>query len=64
MREFELDNPKKEFVFKASKKVEDNVDHDDEFDNVEENIVRILKKGIEKYKGKLCFKCFNCGRIA
>jgi hypothetical protein len=27
------------------------------------NFVRKLKKGTDKYKGKLPFKCFNCGKI-
>jgi hypothetical protein len=25
--------------------------------------MRKLKRGFEKYKGKLPFKCFNCGRV-
>jgi hypothetical protein len=32
-------------------------------DEIEEKIVKRLKKGSGKYKGKLPFKCFNCGRI-
>ena len=37
---------------------------DDEWDENEEvYIVRELKRGTRKYKGKLPFKCFNCGRI-
>ena len=27
------------------------------------NLVRKLKKGTGKYKGKIPFKCFNCGKI-
>jgi hypothetical protein len=27
------------------------------------NFIRKLKKGSGKYKGKLPFKCFNCGKI-
>ena len=27
------------------------------------NFVRKIKRGIGRYKGKLPFKCFNCGRI-
>jgi hypothetical protein len=25
--------------------------------------VRNLKRGFDKYKGKLPFQCFNCGRV-
>jgi hypothetical protein len=36
----------------------------DDSDNKEEaNFVRTLKRGIDKYKGKIPFKCFNCGRV-
>jgi len=27
------------------------------------NFIRKLKKGNSKYKGKVPFKCFNCGKI-
>ena len=37
---------------------------DDEWEEKEEaKFVRKFKRGIGKYKGKLPFKCFNCGRI-
>ena len=37
---------------------------DDDSDNEEEvNFVRKLKRGTVRYKGKLPFKCFECGRI-
>lgn len=59
----------REVAFKASKKTR-NKGHkeeetsDDEWDEPEEaNFVRKLKKGTGRYKGKLSFKCFNCGRI-
>jgi hypothetical protein len=29
----------------------------------DENFIKKLQKGSGKYKGKLPFKCFNCGRI-
>ena len=29
----------------------------------EANFVRKLKRGTDKFKGKLPFKCFNCGKI-
>ena len=32
-------------------------------DEIEAKFVKRLKKGSGKYKGKLPFKCFNCGRI-
>ena len=32
-------------------------------DEEEANFVRKLKRGQGKYKGKLPFKCFKCGRI-
>ena len=31
-------------------------------DVVEEKIVRRMKKGSGKYKGKIPFKCFKCGK--
>jgi hypothetical protein len=45
----------------ASFKVDKN--EDSESDEIEEKIVKRLRKGSRKYKGKLPFKCFNCGRI-
>jgi hypothetical protein len=47
----------KEASFKADK------NEDSELDEIEEKIVKRLKKGSGKYKGKLPFKCFNYGRI-
>jgi hypothetical protein len=47
----------RESSFKADK------NEDSEPDEIEEKIVKRLKKGSGKYKGKLSFKCFNCGRI-
>ena len=35
----------------------------DDSDEEEAHFVRKLKKGTKKYKGKLPFKCFNCGRV-
>ena len=32
-------------------------------DVIEEKFVRRLKKVSGKYKGKIPFKCFNCGKI-
>jgi hypothetical protein len=47
----------REASFKAYK------NEDSEPDEIEEKFVKRLKKGSGKYKGKLPFKCFNCGRI-
>jgi hypothetical protein len=47
----------KETSFKADKNT------DSELDDIEEKIVRRLKKGSGKYRGKLPFKCFNYGKI-
>jgi hypothetical protein len=47
----------REASFKADK------NEDSEPDEIEEKFVKRLKKGSGKYKGKLPFKCFNCGRI-
>jgi hypothetical protein len=62
----EQDNPprtsRKEATFKASKKTECKISDcsDNELDEEEANFVRKLKN---RYKGKLPFKCFNCGKI-
>jgi hypothetical protein len=48
----------REASFKADK------NEDSEPDEIEEKIVKRLKKGSGKYKGKLPFKCFKCGRIS
>jgi hypothetical protein len=45
----------------ASFKEDKNEDY--EPDEIETKFVRRLKKGSNKYKGKLPFKCFNCGKI-
>jgi transposase InsO family protein len=45
----------------ASFKADEN--EDSEPDEIEAKFVKRLKKGSGKYKGKLPFKCFNCGRI-
>jgi hypothetical protein len=46
-----------EALFKADK------NEDSKPDEIEAKFVRRLKKGSGKYKGKLPFKCFNCGKI-
>jgi hypothetical protein len=63
------ENPSKhEVTFKASKgtssKGHQTYDSsEEESDAEEENFVRRLKKGTGKYKGKLPFKCFDCGKV-
>lgn len=52
---------KREATFKVVKKEEAFGSHN-EFEEEETNFVRKLKKGLDKYKGKLPLKCFNCGR--
>jgi hypothetical protein len=47
----------REESFKAYK------NEDSEPDEIEAKFVKRLKKGSDKYKGKLPFKCFCCGRI-
>jgi hypothetical protein len=47
----------RESSFKADK------NEDSEPNEIEAKFVKRLKKGLGKYKGKLPFKCFNCGRI-
>ena len=58
----------KETTFKASKETKTK-DHKlsessiDELDEEEDFLIRKRKKGLDKYKGRLPFKCFSCGRI-
>ena len=47
----------REASFKADKHT------DSEVEEIEEKFVRRLKIGSRKYKGKLPFKCFNCGKV-
>jgi len=60
--------PKGEAAFKASKKtsnqkkISEPIPQDD-FDIEEANFIKKLQKGSGKYKGKLPFKCFDCGKI-
>lgn len=63
----------KEVAFKVVRKENDEVDKKykaiviafdhDETDEEESNFIRRLRRGSGKYKGKLPFKCFKCGRI-
>ena len=62
---------RKEAAFKVSKKTKKNNQtpkscsscSEDSYDEDESNFVRKLKRGTDKFKGKLPFKCFNCGKI-
>ena len=68
------ENPtRREVTFKVSKKTRNNkkitkscscsiCSHDSDDEEVT-NFVRKLKWGIDKYKCKLPFKCFKCGKI-
>lgn len=53
MREFGSNNHNKEVGFKATKKVGVDVDQDEDLDDVETLFVRRLKKGTNKYIGKI-----------
>lgn len=61
----EQDNPpitsRKEATFKESKRIECKVSDfsNNELDEEEANFFKKLKN---RYKGKLPFKCFNCGK--
>lgn len=49
---------------KADKKPKEELDDSCCESNEEEaKFVRKLKRGSGKYKGKLPFKCFNCGKV-
>jgi len=56
----------REVTFKAKKTTKAMLKHDEEetSDELEVNFVHNLKKGTRgKYRGKLPFKCFNCGVV-
>ena len=60
--------PKGEAAFKALKKIKNQkkkyqTSHHEESDVEEANLIKKLQKGSGKYKGKLPFKCFNCGKV-
>jgi hypothetical protein len=66
------ENPSgREASFKASKKNRKNMprskpcsnNSDDSYNEEESNFVRKMKRGTDKYKGKIPFKCFNCGKF-
>lgn len=66
MRTISVEPSKREASFNITKKGKEEVAHEeveDDLDIVVVNFVRKLKRGSGKYKGKLPFKCFNCGKI-
>lgn len=73
MRIAGVEPSKREVAFKAFKKGMDGAQKKDkvvvivldneENDEEEEKFMRRLRRGYGKYKGKLPFKCINCGRI-
>jgi len=68
MRTWQEKTSKGETTFKVSKgtKNHEHVSNErksDKSDEEEANFIQKLKKGSYKYKGKLPFKCLNCGKI-
>ncbi|XP_059067484.1 uncharacterized protein LOC131858302 [Cryptomeria japonica] len=65
MRTVSGETSEREVAFNTTKKGKevDNSAKEDDSDTIEANFVRKLKKGSGKYKGKLQFKCFSCGKI-
>ena len=53
----------REVAFKTEKKKEEKEDICSFSDEEEAKFVKKLDRGSGKYKGKLPFKCFNCGRV-
>ena len=53
----------REAAFKTEKKKEEKEDICSCSDEEEAKFVKKLDRGSGKYKGKLPFKCFNCGRV-
>ena len=60
---------KEETTFKVLKKTQDQKSklqsnsQEESYDEEEANFIKKLQKGSGKYKGKLPFKCFNCGKV-
>ena len=53
----------REAYFEAKNPIEEKERSCSISDEEEAKFVRRLKKGIGKYKGKIPFKCFICGRV-
>ena len=63
MRTSKNNSTGKETTFNTEKKEKIEVSESELTDSKESHFVRRFKKGSGKYKGKLPFKCFNCGKI-
>ena len=65
MRIGQDNSQKKEAAFKASKVVKKSKTkiQSEDSDDEEALLVKNLKRGVGKYKGKLPLKCFNCREI-
>jgi hypothetical protein len=60
--------PKGEETFKVLNKTKNQnkkpqPNHHEESDVEEANFIKKLQKGLGRYKGKMPFKCFNCGKV-
>jgi hypothetical protein len=53
----------KEFKKTKNKKQKPQPIHHEESDVEESNFIKKLQKGLGKYKGKMPFKIFNCGKV-
>lgn len=53
----------REETFKVDKFMKEKEDTCSWSDEEEAKFIRRLDKGMGKYKFKLAFKCFNCGRV-
>ena len=53
----------REVAFKTDKCIEEKEGTCSCSDEEEAKFVKNLDRGTGKYKGKLPFKCFNCGRV-
>ena len=60
---------KEETTFKVLKKIEaqksklQSSSQEESYDEEEANFIKKLQRGSGKYKNKLPFKCFNCGKV-
>lgn len=59
---YEMRNSKDKLITREASFKEDK-NTDSEMDELDAKFLRRLKTGSGKYKGKLPFKCFNCGKV-
>lgn len=59
----EVNKEKREAAFNVSRLAEDEPKESENLEDIEENLVTILKRGIGKYKSKLPLKFFEYVRI-